>query len=97
MPDPTPLPPDAQAFAEAVFEHLRPLVREEIRRAVEEAGGTRPLLGLDDVAAVLQCSKRTVQRLIARGELASVRVGAKRARVHPDALDDYVRANAQSY
>jgi excisionase family DNA binding protein len=47
------------------------------------------LLTLDDVAEHLQVSRRTVERLIAAGELAATRIGAA-TRVHPDDLRAFV-------
>lgn len=43
-----------------------------------------------DVATMLQISERTVKRLIATGELGSLRVGTRR-RITQEQLDNYVK------
>ena len=47
---------------------------------------------LDDAAAELACSRRTVERWIAAGELATVRVG-RTVRVSTSALDRFIAAH----
>lgn len=53
------------------------------------------LLTLDDVATVLRCNRRTVERLVASGELATVFFGRLR-RVTPDDLAVFVAGHRQS-
>jgi excisionase family DNA binding protein len=54
-------------------------------------------LDANDVAIVLNCSKKTVYRLIESGELAAVRISPKLLRVHPDALRAYLSKKAMEY
>ncbi|WP_425441153.1 helix-turn-helix domain-containing protein [Ruegeria marina] len=49
-----------------------------------------PLLTIEDVAAVLQCSLKTVQRRIDAGDLPVIRDG-RMVRVHPADLDRYIK------
>ncbi|MDU8913609.1 helix-turn-helix domain-containing protein [Aestuariicoccus sp. MJ-SS9] len=49
-----------------------------------------PLLTIQDVAGVLKCSAKTVQRRIETGDLPVVRDG-RMIRVHPADLDRYIR------
>ena len=49
-----------------------------------------PLLLLDEVATHLKCSSRQVEKLIARGDLASVKVGRHRV-VRESTLIRFVR------
>ena len=44
---------------------------------------------IDEVAAILRVSTKTVRRLIARRELAACRLG-RSVRVHPDDLAAYI-------
>ena len=79
---------------------MRGAVRDELRlnkgNLSPDGGGTgtAALLTLVEVASVLGVSLRTVQRLVRRGKIGTVRVGAAR-RVHPAALDAYVRSVAR--
>jgi excisionase family DNA binding protein len=54
-------------------------------------GSKGHLLTVRAVAAVLGVSTATVYKLAARGDLRSVRV-SNALRIHPDALDTYLRA-----
>ncbi len=51
-------------------------------------------LDLDQVAAVLQCSRSTAWRLWDRGDLPGVRVSARKIRVSRDALRDWLASRA---
>lgn len=86
---------DLAALASAVAERLTPVIRSEVRRAVGAVAPDPPpqaLLRIEEVARVLGCHPRTVRRIIKRGELAVVRQrGVRGQRVHPEALDAYVR------
>ena len=68
------------------------LTLDLIRRVVrEELSGPRPLMAIADVARVLNVSTRTVETLLAEGQLPRyVKVGRQR-RWHPDAIDAYIR------
>lgn len=70
-------------------------VTAAVRLAVREeaSANSAQLLRLCEVADVLGVSERTVRRLIARGEIAIVGV-SRRRRVHPRALDEYLRARS---
>jgi excisionase family DNA binding protein len=50
---------------------------------------TRPLLRPMDVAHLLNVSRKTAYRLIERGELEAVHVGAS-VRIRPESLDAYL-------
>lgn len=78
---------------------LAGVVREAVRAELAAQGlshvpGPDPLLSLAEVAVVLGVSKRTAERLVRRGEIGTVRAGSAR-RVHPAALDAYVRSAAR--
>jgi len=50
------------------------------------------LLTADEVAAVLRITPRQAYRLVARGELAGVRVGEVSVRVDADELASYIKS-----
>jgi excisionase family DNA binding protein len=50
---------------------------------------TRPLLTSADVAHLLNVSRKTAYRLIERGELQALHVGAS-VRIRPESLDAYL-------
>lgn len=55
---------------------------------------TPPLLTIKQTALQLAVSVNTAQRLIARGEIASVQIGSgerKLRRIPPEAIDAYIR------
>jgi excisionase family DNA binding protein len=56
----------------------------------EAAPGMSELLTLDELAARLRSGKRTAERLVARGDIRSVKVGRKRL-VPEDAVEQYLR------
>jgi excisionase family DNA binding protein len=64
-------------------------------RAATAPGGQDETLTLGDVATRLKVSKRTVEKLIAEGDLASVKVRSLR-RIEPQALADYLAASTAS-
>ena len=79
---------------------VRDAVREAVRAELSAVGeGRAPspgqLLTLAEVATALGVSKRTVERIVRRGELGTVQAGSAR-RVHPAALDAYLRSMARS-
>lgn len=49
--------------------------------------GASKLVSIQQAAALLACSTDTIRRLIARGEIPSVRVGSKLIRVRRDYID----------
>ena len=57
---------------------------------------TSPLLTIKDTAAVLAVSPRTVARLVASGELESVRIRGAR-RIPPAALKRYVDSRQREH
>lgn len=63
-------------------------------RAVQlpPAAGER-LYTIAEVAELWQLSRDTIERLLSRGELRFVSVGARRRRIPASALDEYVDAN----
>jgi excisionase family DNA binding protein len=54
-------------------------------------GVERILLGYTEAARVLGVSRRTVERLVAAGDLAVVDVGERSKRIHRDELEDFAR------
>ena len=60
---------------------------------VSPAAGER-LYSIAEVAELWQLSRDTIERLLARGELRFVQVGARRRRIPASALDEYLEANA---
>ena len=55
------------------------------------SGLGEPLLTIKDVARFLNCSKRTVQRLIDSRDLEVVRIG-RSVRVRPEALKAFIES-----
>jgi excisionase family DNA binding protein len=54
----------------------------------------RILLTVNGVARYLNCSRRTVERLVARGDLQPLRVGARR-RFRREELDAYLERDRE--
>lgn len=50
------------------------------------------LLTLKDVAKELQCTTRTIQYMVQRGEIAAIQVTERNIRVHPDDLETYIQS-----
>lgn len=50
-----------------------------------------PLLSLDDVAGVLGVSRRTIERMVTRGEIPIVRVGPRAIRVRAEDVQEFIR------
>jgi excisionase family DNA binding protein len=57
------------------------------------AAGER-LYTIAEVAELWGLSRDTIERLLARGELRYVSIGARRRRIPASALDEYVDSNA---
>lgn len=53
-----------------------------------------PLFTVDDLCAYLRVSRRQVYKLVAEGELRTVRVG-ERLRFRPADVDDYLERNTE--
>lgn len=51
---------------------------------------SRRLVTLSDAAIYLSCSRRHVERLLARGELPRVRLSGRAVRIVVDDLDRYI-------
>jgi len=51
---------------------------------------SRGLVTLRDAATYLSCSRRHVERLLARGELPRVRLSGRAVRIAVDDLDRYI-------
>ena len=49
-----------------------------------------PLLTMQDVAEILNCSLKTVKRRVDAGDLPAIRDG-RMVRVHPEALNRYIK------
>jgi excisionase family DNA binding protein len=60
-------------------------------RALPDTRQPSRLLDVDEVATALECSRRTVFRLFASGDLRSIKVGRTR-RVVADDVDAYIDA-----
>lgn len=54
------------------------------------------LLKVPQVAKMLGVSQPTVWRMIARGELDSILVGARSRRISPVAVDEYLKSHSKS-
>jgi excisionase family DNA binding protein len=65
--------------------------RSTLGRNPAPGGGGGAMLTLADVARKLNVGKRTVEKIVASGELDSVKVASVR-RVRPEALDEYILA-----
>ena len=60
----------------------------------EDSGPARdiePLISVARVASMLDLSRRTIEELVASGELPSLKIG-KRRLVHPDDLREFIDA-----
>lgn len=69
-----------------------------VAELVEEARTPPPLLDLDGAARRLNVSTRTVEALVADGEIPVVRIGTGRGvrRFDPAAVEAFIRRNARS-
>lgn len=65
-------------------------------RAQLEAPAGERLYTIAEVAELWQLSRDTIERLLARGELRHVSIGARRRRIPASALSEYVDANVSS-
>ena len=53
------------------------------------------LLRIDEVAAILTVSSKTIRRLVARGDLRAIRIG-RSVRIHPSEIDRLIAAGCPS-
>lgn len=87
---------DAMSLDRAIAEALRPVIREELEALRRELAQLRPehgqVVSVAEAARRLSVSPRTVQRMLARGELASVKLGGAR-RVRLDGVLPPARAD----
>lgn len=76
---------------------LRTIVREEVRAALAESGDSRrksePTVTIEQAAKVLNCSRGSIYRLLARDSLRSIHVGRSR-RVLGASLDQFLACDA---
>ena len=79
-------------------EGLAQQLAERVAELVEAARTPPPLLTEGEVAARLNVSPRTVQALVADGEIPVVRIGTGRGvrRFDPAAVEAFIRRNARS-
>jgi excisionase family DNA binding protein len=72
---------------------IEELVAERVRGALEANGNGdgSPWLSIDEAAAYLRVSPRTLERRIAKGRVRSTSIGRRRL-LHRDDLDELVRA-----
>lgn len=90
--------PALDALVSEVEARVRQAVREELAAASADRPA-EPLLDLAGAAARLNVSARTVESLVALGEIPVVRIGTGRGvrRFDPEALDAFVRRSAVRY
>lgn len=91
LPDPRTFPDTDPPPAAARFDPAAICQQAAADAPTPPAGLTPPaMLSLDEAAAWLGVSKSTVKRLLARGDLVAVRVGARR-KIAADTLAAYLR------
>lgn len=66
------------------------------RRAMTDHNQHEELLTLQQVGEVLQVSRRTVERMIERGELTAIRIGPRLIRIRRADLNAYIQMCAAS-
>ena len=75
------------------LQNIREVVREELRAERRRDAAPEPLLDKEQAADILSVSERTLDTLIASGEIASIKVKRCR-RIPPQALRAYVDRQA---
>lgn len=70
------------------------LVRKENKSLLRKHREMKCLMSIDDVAEVLDVSRRTTEDIVATGELDPIWIRGQR-RFHPDAVEAYVRNRAR--
>ncbi len=88
-------PPDVlaarlEALKADLTEHITETIRQLNAQLLKEHAALKPLMSVEDVAKALNVSVRTVETLIAGGELRPLWIKGQR-RFHPDAVGAYVR------
>lgn len=63
------------------------------RTSAPTPAASERLYTIAEVAELWQLSRDTIERLLGRGELRYVQVGARRRRIPASALDEYVESN----
>jgi excisionase family DNA binding protein len=83
----------AALLAPDVLAALEELVSERVAAAVATMpNGGSPWLALDEAAAYLRVSERTLERLISKQRIRSTTLGRRRL-LHRDDLDQYARSS----
>jgi excisionase family DNA binding protein len=82
---------DPSGLGAALDQFVRALVAEEVARQLDDRGlgesrGDSPWLALDEAAAYLRVSVRTLERRIAKGRVRSTTIGRRRL-LHREDLD----------
>ena len=93
------VPPDLDALADDLEARVRRAIREELAADRPAAPPQAPpLLDLAGTAARLNVSERTVESLVALGEIPVVRIGTGRGvrRFDPDAVEAFIRRRART-
>jgi excisionase family DNA binding protein len=87
----------AAALAPELLAALEQLVDERVAGALAtlHRGSGSPWLALEEAAAYLRVSERTIERLIAKGRLRSSTIGRRRL-VRRDDLDKYAGAGEET-
>ena len=98
-PDPRALDRLAAAVADRLAGAVETAVEEAVRGHLYQPQEAPPLLDLKGAAARLAVSERTVETLVALGELPVIRIGAGRGvrRFEPAALDALIRRRARQF
>lgn len=94
-PAPAPLTVDFITFVDeasrlGLLDDLVERVSDKLADLIEKTDRPEPLLTIDDVADYLRVSKRTVETLIAEGELVPLRIRTRRMFTR-EAIDAYLR------
>lgn len=85
-------------YASLLLAEMEPLLKDIIQEAIQEFqtqqshDSSRPLLSVKCVAQRLAVSVRTVESLIALGEIKPIWIGGQR-RFHEDTLEIFIRSN----
>ena len=90
--------PTLDALAANLEARVRRAIRDELAAAPDRPAALPPLLDLAGAAARLNVSERTVESLVAVGEIPVVRIGTGRGvrRFDPAAVEAFIRRTARS-
>lgn len=98
--DPAPDRPPTERPADPDLDALATRLADRVAEMVDEARQPPPLLDLAGVARRLNVSERTVENIVAAGELPVVRLGTGTRRglrrFDPAAVEAYIRRQARS-